>query len=174
MTSDGYTGGYAPSDPRAWTTGRQVSLWLLTEQQRRQYKQWQARFDPVRDLWILPTHQLVPRWEDSLDVETDSVITSAFVDEDGTWIDEEPADLETRVARCGRCEATWTGKAVCHCAGCHLTFTSIGPFDAHRFNGKCRAPAELRSKGYQPNDEGHWRKPAPADLRTRFTKGRTA
>jgi hypothetical protein len=59
-----------------------------------------------------------------------------------------------------RCGATWTGERTCHCSACHLTFTSVGPFDAHR-RGRCLSEAELRAKGYEPNEHGHWRKPAP-------------
>lgn len=89
---------------------------------------------------------------------------------------DNPLDDEWGTGRghCTACGADWNGHAICHCTRCHLTFTSIGPFDAHHVGGRCLTVAELRSKGLQPNDEGHWRKPAPADLSTRFTKGRTS
>lgn len=60
-----------------------------------------------------------------------------------------------------RCGATWTGGKICHCATCHLTFTSVNGFDGHRRNGHCLSESDLRAKGYEPNDRGHWRKPAP-------------
>lgn len=64
-----------------------------------------------------------------------------------------------------RCGARWGGERLCHCAVCHLTFTSEGPFDAHRTGPMsarhCLSEAELRAKGYEPNSRGHWRKPAP-------------
>lgn len=61
------------------------------------------------------------------------------------------------------CGARWTGARICHCArpGCHRTFTSIGAFDAHRVGGHCATEAELERRGYEPNDAGHWRQPAP-------------
>lgn len=33
---------------------------------------------------------------------------------------------------CIVCAATWTGTAPCHCTACHVTFTVIELFDAHR------------------------------------------
>lgn len=44
---------------------------------------------------------------------------------------------------CGGCEATWTGRNVCHCAGCHNTFSVLTWFDYHRKYGKCKDPATL-------------------------------
>ena len=65
-----------------------------------------------------------------------------------------------------RCGTHWYGEAICHCAACHLTFTTIGPFDAHRVgkypNRRCQTEKELRERGYEPNTHGHWRKPRPA------------
>ena len=64
-----------------------------------------------------------------------------------------------------RCGARWPGDRVCHCSSCHLSFTSVGPFDAHRAapgdDRRCMTGDELRAKGYEPNTNGHWRKPAP-------------
>jgi hypothetical protein len=69
---------------------------------------------------------------------------------------------------CGGCRGWWRGERVCHCASCHLTFTSIGPFDAHRDgpmnDRRCRTEPELRQRGYEPNDSGYWRQPMPADV----------
>jgi hypothetical protein len=66
-----------------------------------------------------------------------------------------------------RCGASWTGLGIAHCAVCHLTFTTVSNFDAHLDNkaGRCRIPAELREKGYEPNPAGQWRKPIPVDQR---------
>ena len=63
---------------------------------------------------------------------------------------------------CAVCGTEWTGTRICHCGTCHLTFTAVGSFDAHRSRGHCLTTDELRSRGYQPNDAGHWRIPAPA------------
>lgn len=82
--------------------------------------------------------------------------------------DSEPDPEEHLYPGSCRCGARWFGEAICHCATCHLTFTSIGPFDAHRVGpiGKprrrCWTEAELRDKGYEPNSHGHWRRPRPA------------
>lgn len=61
-----------------------------------------------------------------------------------------------------RCGARWFGLSICHCATCHLTFTTVTGFDVHRFRNRCRTQTELRAKGYEPNDDGHWREPLPA------------
>lgn len=71
----------------------------------------------------------------------------------------EPID-ELYVGAC-RCGARWQGEAIAHCAVCHLTFTTVANFDFHLYKGRCRTEAELRDKGYEPNDAGHWRKPMP-------------
>lgn len=44
---------------------------------------------------------------------------------------------------CGGCAATWTGLKVCHCAGCHETFSVVSWFDRHRVRGKCINPARV-------------------------------
>ncbi|NMO00854.1 hypothetical protein HH308_06455 [Gordonia sp. TBRC 11910] len=44
--------------------------------------------------------------------------------------------------RCPRCPAWWTGRAACHCSGCHETFTSVSGFDAHRRGSACKTPQE--------------------------------
>jgi hypothetical protein len=78
------------------------------------------------------------------------------------------AGLIERTTGMCRCGARWSGDRVCHCATCHLSFTSEGPFDFHRTgpwdNRRCLTAAQLRSKGYEPNDKGHWRKPAPEGM----------
>ena len=75
----------------------------------------------------------------------------------------EPVD-ELYVGGC-KCGARWKGEAIAHCAVCHLTFTTVGNFDYHLFKSRCRTESELRAKGYEPNDAGHWRKPIPEDKR---------
>jgi hypothetical protein len=76
----------------------------------------------------------------------------------------EPVD-ELYIGGC-KCGARWKGEAIAHCAVCHLTFTTVNNFDYHtRGGGRCRTEAELRAKGYEPNNAGHWRKPMPEDQR---------
>lgn len=67
------------------------------------------------------------------------------------------------VGNCIQCGTYWRGALICHCATCHLTFTSVGPFDEHRYQGRCRTQAELTERGLEPNDAGQWRRPMPAD-----------
>lgn len=157
--------GYAPSDPRAWTTGKQVSLWLLSQSQRSHKKRWAARYDPARDLWILPTGSLVPRLAGSAEVaEGEDALFE--MDDEAVWLDDDWPDTD-RAAHCEHCGQHWTGQKVCHCAACHLTFTAVGGFDFHRTRTiprRCQTSDELRANGYEPNDRNQWRKPAPADL----------
>lgn len=47
------------------------------------------------------------------------------------------------MATCGGCSNTWTGIKVCHCAGCHRTFSVLSWFDRHRTRGKCLNPASI-------------------------------
>lgn len=43
-----------------------------------------------------------------------------------------------------RCGARWAGSTTAHCAGtCHLTFSGVSTFDAHRANGQCRRPESV-------------------------------
>lgn len=44
------------------------------------------------------------------------------------------------IASCGGCTNRWTGLSVCHCATCHVTFTSLTAFERHRRHGQCIAP----------------------------------
>lgn len=84
---------------------------------------------------------------------------------------DDEYDDDTIRGNCNGCSARWTGERICHCSRCHLTFTSVGPFDAHqRWNYqteparvKCLTPDELRDKGYEPNENDQWRKPRPID-----------
>jgi hypothetical protein len=158
---------YAPDDPRSWTTGRQVSLWLLSQAQRSRYRRWHARYDADRDLWILPTGSLVPRWKGSYDVADEPIDVSTFSEDEfaGLFDDEWPDENEAALGSCYGCKATWTGYRICHCAACHMTFTAVGGFDAHRIGRddarRCLTPAELTDKGYEPNDRNQWRIPAP-------------
>jgi hypothetical protein len=84
---------------------------------------------------------------------------------------ESPLDDEYGAGKghCPSCGAAWLGHDVCHCSMCHLTFTSIRGFDFHRLAGECRTADDLTEKGYLPNDEGQWRKPAPPDLHERLS-----
>lgn len=90
--------------------------------------------------------------------------------EDGEPDDYNPAvdpDLYKGACRCG---ARWQGELISHCASCHLTFTSVTGFDDHRTGSHaldtrvCRSEAEMRSRGYQPNDAGQWRQPLEGPL----------
>lgn len=69
-------------------------------------------------------------------------------------------------AVCFTCGGHWSGEKICHCSLCHLTFTHINGFDAHRpGTGErgCMDEAALRERGYAPNSHGHWRKPRPPE-----------
>lgn len=72
-----------------------------------------------------------------------------------------------RKALCPDCGVGWDGRNICHCAVCHMTFTAVGGFDAHRTgpdeHRQCRTPDEMIDLGYEPNAYNQWRKPAPAD-----------
>ena len=73
-----------------------------------------------------------------------------------------------QVIRTGCCDATWTGTAPAHCAGCHETFTSTSGFDAHRRAGRCLIPAEIgmvRADRRWPgwSFPGTWRGPVADD-----------
>lgn len=52
------------------------------------------------------------------------------------------ADPATLPHTC-RCEKRWSGGLTAHCGSCHLTFTGVRNFDAHRKDGKCRQPTEI-------------------------------
>lgn len=43
-----------------------------------------------------------------------------------------------------QCGARWGGANTAHCSavGCHLVFSGITAFDAHRRNGRCISPQE--------------------------------
>jgi hypothetical protein len=45
-------------------------------------------------------------------------------------------------AHCGRCGKEWGGMRTAHCAACHVTFTGLTAFDAHRKGGKCAQPED--------------------------------
>lgn len=76
----------------------------------------------------------------------------------------EPYGDKTIIGYC-RCGAKWAGENLCHCATCHLTFMSVTGFDAHRdrLAIQCRTEDELRKRGYEPNPQGHWRRPRPEE-----------
>jgi hypothetical protein len=77
-----------------------------------------------------------------------------------------PGSNKPGAGGCRRCGTRWQGEAIAHCGRCHLTFTTVGNFDAH-LDGRrnpvpgCRTEAEMRERGYEPNAAGHWRKPMP-------------
>ena len=54
---------------------------------------------------------------------------------------------------CSGCGAIWTGARTAHCSACHLTFVTVGLFDAHRSMagnyGSCRDPATLTYRAGQ-------------------------
>jgi hypothetical protein len=54
---------------------------------------------------------------------------------------------------CAGCGGRWTGLGVCHCSGCHRTFTGISAFDQHRLGGHCENPA---SRGLVPIARRYW------------------
>ena len=44
---------------------------------------------------------------------------------------------------CNSCNHRRNGFDTCHCAGCHVTLTSIRAFDRHRRDGQCQPPATV-------------------------------
>ncbi len=60
---------------------------------------------------------------------------------------------------CVKCGYKGRGFSLCHCPTCHLTFTAIGGFDDHRTAGRCRNEDEIRARGFEPNENGCWRRP---------------
>ncbi|SNS54937.1 FDXHR family putative zinc-binding protein [Rhodococcoides kyotonense] len=67
-------------------------------------------------------------------------LTMFDIDDHGTVIGEPASARRPLPFACSRCDERWSGQATCHCSGCHLTYSSISAFDAHRRNGTCRAP----------------------------------
>lgn len=51
---------------------------------------------------------------------------------------------------CGKCGEKWSGVRVCHCGGCHETFSSLSAFDAHQRGTTpgqlCKKPEEMTDK----------------------------
>lgn len=74
-------------------------------------------------------------------------------------------------ATCSACGMSWTGVLICHCATCHLTFTSVHWFDKHRYRRRCRTEAELAKVGLAPNHRGRWRRPMSANPWKKETNG---
>lgn len=70
------------------------------------------------------------------------------------------------MATCKKCDATWTGARIEHCAVCHGTFTGATAGDMHRVGDhgiwegpdrrRCLAAAEMTDKGMAQNDRGQW------------------
>lgn len=86
--------------------------------------------------------------------------------------DIAPHETDDKIRGYCRCGASWLGEAVCHCATCHLTFGSSSGFDEHRDRkeGRCRTPDELRTRGLEPDEDGHWRKPMSDAAKARIGK----
>ena len=69
---------------------------------------------------------------------------------------------------CRDCHKTWSGQKVCHCTGCHETFSTERNFAMHQGATEgCTPPAELLSGTGKPrlalNARGIWTEPPPAD-----------
>lgn len=85
------------------------------------------------------------------------------------WGPDSPADdkpARVRPNTCSGCLSTWTGLSVAHCGGCHETFATVGLFDAHRVDGHCVHPFEVRTRGGEPRlffRDGMWRGPELTD-----------
>lgn len=69
------------------------------------------------------------------------------------------------MTECPRCEAKWGGMNTAHCCACHLTFTGITAFDAHRKGGHCLSPKaaglvktgrDYPCYGFPTDDAGAW------------------
>jgi hypothetical protein len=52
-----------------------------------------------------------------------------------------------------QCGAFWSGFEVCHCAGCHQTFTTERAFAQHRIRSRCQDPA---TRGLVKITRAHW------------------
>jgi len=91
----------------------------------------------------------------------------------------DPAVRNDATAGCGGCSTRWPigAGAVAHCPRCHLTFASVGGFDAHRTGPidrrRCLEETELHDLGYAPNDLGRWRVPIDPVDAARLTRSRT-
>lgn len=73
-----------------------------------------------------------------------------------------------RYSSCEHCGATWPGPSrICHCEGCHQTFTGEKPFDAHRRGHggtrRCATPREMVALGLCQGTDGRWHRPAGLD-----------
>lgn len=75
---------------------------------------------------------------------------------------------------CSGCSTVWTGARTAHCCVCHVTFATVGLFDAHRsiagVYGSCRDPATLTYQAGQRAGErvmfwrdGLWQAPEMTD-----------
>lgn len=60
-------------------------------------------------------------------------------------------------SKCSGCGRVWTGTKECHCAKCHLHFSSMDAFDRHRIaipdsdeERICVDPIELKRKDKSP------------------------
>ncbi|OHV21203.1 hypothetical protein BBK14_07970 [Parafrankia soli] len=92
----------------------------------------------------------------------------------------DPGIRNGQTAGCAGCTTRWPigAGAVAHCPTCHLTFASVGGFDAHRagpttHHRRCLDEAELRGLGYAPNDLDRWRVPIDPDAAARLAERTT-
>jgi hypothetical protein len=71
----------------------------------------------------------------------------------------DPPPQETAghsVNGCSGCPASWASMRAAHCAGCHLTFSTVANFDRHRRNFVCIGPEDA---GLVRDDRGVWKQP---------------
>ncbi|WP_018502551.1 FDXHR family putative zinc-binding protein [Parafrankia discariae] len=85
-----------------------------------------------------------------------------------------PGTGNGQTAGCAGCTVRWpVGTNAAHCPTCHLSFASVGGFDAHRTGPidrrRCLDSTELHNLGYAPNDRGRWRIPLDPDAAARLT-----
>lgn len=74
------------------------------------------------------------------------------------------------VCECGSC---WPGPSrICHCEGCHRTFTGVKAFDVHRrgrgIDRRCVTSAEMLALGLRQNLLGRWYCPAGSRRRPKI------
>ena len=54
------------------------------------------------------------------------------------------------MATCSGCDSTWTGLKICHCAGCHISYSVEKWFVKHQVRGKCLPPSAVKLPGPDP------------------------
>ena len=77
---------------------------------------------------------------------------------------------------CGGCDVKWTGDRTCHCGACHLTFTCLSAFDAHRKDFGCLHPGAVglvtHERGGKEFKYQAWGRPGDDEASQRFAKYR--